>query len=94
MVWRVIELKPARKALDRAPDAIVKNWDAWLQIVRQSGPDGLRRIKGFHDEALDGKWKGHRSSRLSRDYRIIYREHRDEVEVVVVDVSKHDYRTR
>jgi hypothetical protein len=27
-----------------------------------SGPPGLRAIKGFHDEALAGEWKGHRSS--------------------------------
>lgn len=92
MVWRVLESKAVRKALDRAPDGITKNWDAWLEIVRQSGPQGLRRIKGFHDESLDGKWEGHRSSRLSRDFRVIYRVHRDELEVIAVDVTKHDYR--
>src|SRR5688500_15012781 len=27
-----------------------------------SGPRGLRAIKGFHDEALSGEWKRHRSS--------------------------------
>jgi hypothetical protein len=29
-----------------------------------SGPPGLRLIGGFHDEALGGKWRGYRSSRL------------------------------
>jgi addiction module RelE/StbE family toxin len=93
-MWRVFESKAARKALDRAPEAIERSWDAWVQIVRQSGPAGLRRIMGFHDESLTGEWKGHRSSRLSRDYRVIYRVHGDELEVVAVDVTKHDYRRR
>ena len=93
-MWRVTESKPARKALDRAPEQIARNWDAWLQIVRHSGPDGLRRVAGFHDEALGGKWEGHRSSRLSREYRVIYRVHRDDVEVTVVNVTKHDYRKK
>jgi hypothetical protein len=30
----------------------------WKDIVSISGPAGLRLIKGFHDEALRGKWKG------------------------------------
>lgn len=34
-----------------------------------SGPPGLRLVKGFHDEALSGEWKGHRSSRLGIQYR-------------------------
>jgi len=38
-----------------------------------SGPPGLRLIKGFNDEALSGKWDGHRSSRLGLQWRVIYR---------------------
>ncbi len=51
-------------------------------------------IKGFHDEALRGEWKGHRSSRLISKYRVIYRVEADEVEVLVVDVTPHDYRRK
>ncbi|MFO7787892.1 MAG: hypothetical protein R6W87_09010 [Halospina sp.] len=32
-----------------------------------SGPQGLRHIRGFKDEALSGKWKGFRSVRLGVD---------------------------
>ena len=93
-MWKVTESKAATKALDRAPASVKANFDAWLQIVKHSGPDGLRLIKGFHDEALSGRWQDHRSSRLSRDYRLIYRVQRDAVEVHVVDMTKHDYRKR
>ena len=59
-----------------------------------SGPQGLRLIKGFHDEALRGEWKGHRSSRLGLQYRVIYKVEAEEVEVLVVDVTPHDYRRK
>jgi addiction module RelE/StbE family toxin len=93
-MWRVLESKAARKTLEGAPPDVRSKWDVWLEIVRQSGPDGLRRITGFHDKALSGEWRGHRSSRLSRSYRVIYRSEREHVEVHVVDVTKHDYRKR
>lgn len=38
-----------------------------------SGPPGLRLIKGFHDEALAGKWEGFRSSQIGLQRRVIYR---------------------
>ena len=55
-------------------------------------PDGLRLIKGFHDEALHGEWKGHRSSRLGEQYRVIYMV--GEQKVLVMDVTAHDYRRK
>ncbi|TAN04900.1 MAG: type II toxin-antitoxin system mRNA interferase toxin, RelE/StbE family [Rhodanobacteraceae bacterium] len=32
----------------------------------------MRLIRGFRDEALSGDWKGHRSSRLNEQWRVIY----------------------
>ena len=49
---------------------------------------------GFYDEALRGEHKGHRSSRLSQQYRVIYRVVRDRVFVEVLDVTPHDYRKK
>ncbi len=57
-----------------------------------SGPPGLREIKGFHDEALSGKWKGDRSSRLSIHYRVIYRAVAPDQIFQVVSVNAHDYQ--
>ena len=71
-----------------------KRYEKWKDIVRLSGPLGLRQIKGFNDEALRGEWRGHRSSRLSRQYRVIYRIERDKVRVEVVSVTAHDYRKK
>ena len=59
-----------------------------------SGPEGLRQIHGFNDEALRGDWKGHRSSRLSLQNRVIYSVERQEIKVEVVSITAHDYRRR
>ena len=91
-MWKVLESKSARKTLDVAPPEVRRKWDIWLAIVELDGPEGLRRVVGFHDEALSGTWKGHRSSRLSIAYRVIYSVQRDALTVHVVDVTKHDYR--
>ena len=57
-----------------------------------SGPIGLRAIKGFRDEALQGQWKRFRSSRLGLQYRVIYQV--EEHEIRVMDITPHDYRKR
>jgi addiction module RelE/StbE family toxin len=53
---------------------------------------GLRAIKGFHDEALSGQWKGYRSSRLGLQWRVIYRVVARVLLIQVVQVTPHDYR--
>lgn len=72
----------------------MKRYEKWKDIVRISGPEGLRLIKGFHDESLRGEWQGHRSSRLGIQSRLIYRVVERNVEVLVVDLTAHDYRKR
>ena len=93
-MWTVFESTSAAKTLAKAPREIHEKYDVWLNIVRVSGPQGLRLIKGFHDEGLRGKWTGHRSSRLNTQYRVIYRLEAASVRVYVVDVTAHDYRRR
>jgi addiction module RelE/StbE family toxin len=73
---------------------ILKRYEKWKDIVRVSGPQGLRLIKGFHDEALRGQWENHRSSRLGLQYRVIYRVEERQVQVLVVDITPHDYRRK
>ncbi len=91
-MWEVYEHRRAAKRLDRLPKEVLKRYEKWKDIVRISGPDGLRLIKGFHDEALHGEWKGHRSSRLGEQYRVIYMV--GEQKVLVMDVTAHDYRRK
>ena len=57
-----------------------------------SGPPGLRLIRGFNDEALSGKWDGHRSSRLGLQWRVIYLTVSDQQLFQVMTVTPHDYR--
>lgn len=82
------------KALKAIPIQVLKRYEKWKDIVRISGPEGLKLIKGFHDEALRGEWRGHRSSRLGDQYRLIYQVHPKEIIVLVVDITAHDYRRR
>jgi addiction module RelE/StbE family toxin len=93
-MWRVFESSTARKVLAKAPKEVREKYDVWQSIVKLSGPPGLRVIKGFHDEALKGNWKGYRSSRLNIQYRVIYHIDGDEVAVYVLDITGHDYRRR
>lgn len=76
----------------KLPIEVKKRYEKWKDIVQLSGPAGLRLIKGFYDEALSGKWKEHRSSRLGDKYRVIYRQENEELIVKVIDVTPHDYR--
>ena len=91
-MWRVEEDRRVEKQLDAVPRDVLKRYEKWLDITSVSGPPGLRLIKGFNDEALSGKWKGHRSSRLGIQYRVIYRVVAADQLFQVVAVTAHDYR--
>ena len=71
---------------------VLKRYEKCKDIARISGPMGLRVIKGFHDEALLGEWKGFRSSRLGLQWRVIYQVVGDVLMIQVVQVTAHDYR--
>ncbi|MBI2917852.1 MAG: type II toxin-antitoxin system mRNA interferase toxin, RelE/StbE family [Chloroflexi bacterium] len=90
-MWAVLEHRRVAKRLSRLPVEILKRYEKWKDIVRISGPSGLRVIKSFHDEALKGEWKGHRSSRLGQQFRVIYRVVAQEIRVEVIDVTPHNY---
>ena len=72
-----------------APMEILKRYEKWKDIAAMSGPMGLRLIKGFHDEALAGEWKGYRSSRLGDQWRVIYRVVADETLFQVASITAH-----
>ena len=93
-MWKIFEHKSVIKKLDSLPLEILKRYEKWKDIVTISGPTGLKSIKGFYDEALKGKWKGYRSSRLNIQYRIIYKIENDQLFVQVVKLTAHDYRRK
>ena len=91
-MWEVYERRRAGKSLDRLPVELLKRYEKWKDIVRISGPAGLRLVKGFHDERLHEEWEGYSSSRLNAQYRVIYKVEERRILVVVMDVTAHDYR--
>lgn len=93
-MWQIFEHRNARRRIRKLPNDVLKRYEKWKDIVQISGPAGLRLIRGFNDKSLRGEWKGHRSSRLSQQYRVIYRVEKDEFFVFVIEVTAHDYRKK
>jgi proteic killer suppression protein len=93
-MWEVYEHRRIGRRVQRLPVEVLKRYEVWKDVASVSGPAGLRLIKGFHDEALRGEWKGHRSSRLGLQHRVIYRIVAREILVKVIDVAAHDYRRK
>ena len=91
-MWRIEEHRRVDKQCVAAPKEILKRYEKWKDIAMLSGPSGLSAIKGFHDEALSGEWKGHRSSRLGLHWRVIYQVSTGALLIQVVQVTPHDYR--
>ncbi len=91
-MWRIEEHRDVDKELSgRVPIDILKRYEKWKDVASLSGPQGLLAITGFRDEALGGKWKGYRSSRLNGQWRVIYRVIAEVLLVQVVRVTAHDY---
>ena len=51
-MWEILEHRRVSRKLSRFPVEVLKRYEKWKDIVRISGPKGLRLIKGFHDEGL------------------------------------------
>jgi len=93
-MWEIYEHKKVTKHLNSLQVDILKRYEKWKDIVTISGPGGLKLIKGFNDEPLQGEWKGYRSSRLNLQYRVIYKIENEQFFVYVVKVTPHDYQRK
>jgi addiction module RelE/StbE family toxin len=93
-MWEVYEHHSLVRKLPKLPMEILKRYEKWKDIVGISGPEGLRLIKGFHDESLKGQWRGHRSSRLGLQYRLIYKIEKKVLYIKVIDITPHKYRRK
>ena len=83
--------KQFEKELQKVPDFIQKKFILWVFLVESQGLKEVRKHKGYHDEPLNGKRKGQRSIRLSKGYRAIYREVSKTIEILMMEINKHDY---
>lgn len=92
-MWEIYEHRAIQGQLKKLPREVLLRYEKWKDIVRISGPQGLRAIRGFNDESLRGEWQGHRSSRLTLQYRVIYKIVKENILVNVVRVTLHDYRS-
>jgi mRNA-degrading endonuclease YafQ of YafQ-DinJ toxin-antitoxin module len=91
-MWQIEEHRRIDKQIASVPNEVLKQFEKWKDIASISGPQGLRLIKGFHDETLSGKWKGYRSSRLGDQWRVIYRTIPKEMLFQIESITAHDYR--
>lgn len=91
-MWRIEEHRRVDKQAAAVPKDILKRYEKWKDIAAMSGPPGLRLIRGFRDEALSGKWRGYRSSRLGLQWRVIYRVVAEKLLFQVASITAHDYR--
>ncbi len=90
-MWHIKEHRDIAKQCLKLPQPIVKKYELWKNIVFRHGPEKLKEFPGFRDEKLKGERKGHRSSRLSEQYRVIYTVERNIVTVLVMEITPHKY---
>lgn len=93
-VWKIYEHEKVAKQLKVLPIDVLKKYEKWKDVVSIRGQDGLRQMKGFRDEALQGEWLGDHSSRLNFQYRVIFKLEKDLVLLQVVNVIRHDDRKK
>ena len=93
-MWQIFEHRNIQRRVRKTPEDVLKRYEKWKDIVQISGPVGLRLIRGFNDELLRGERKGHRSSRLGGQYRVVYRVEKEKLFVLVVELTAHDYRRK
>ncbi len=91
-MWRIEEHRRLNRQIKSVPIEVLKRYEKWKDIASISGPQGLRLIKGFHDESLAGKWKGFRSSRLGNQWRVIYQTIPEEMLFQIESITAHEYR--
>lgn len=90
-MWRIEEHQRLNKKWHKLPHQVLKKYELWKSLVRYNGSSILREFPGFHDEALKGKWRGFRSSRLNIQYRVIYEAFERETLIRIEDISPHEY---
>jgi toxin HigB-1 len=91
MAWKIYEHKSVAKICKVLPLAVLKKYELWKNLIFRHGPGILRQFPGFHDEKLKGSRQGQRSSRLNKQYRVIYTAKNEIVTVYVEEVTPHKY---
>jgi toxin HigB-1 len=90
---KVFITKNAEKDLIKLPIQVVIKLKRWTSQVTLMGLRETRKIKGYHDEPLQGDRKGQRSIRLNKAYRAFYIVKEDgQIEIAeIFEINKHKY---
>jgi toxin HigB-1 len=91
VITSVLLSKFAEKQLKGLPQHIKEAFLYWVKAVGLYGVRAVRKQSGYHDEPLKGNRMGQRSIRLNKSYRAIYMETIEGLEIVVIEVNKHEY---
>ena len=94
MQVKIVETKKADRDLNKAPTEVLKSYQLWCAFIMDQGIDYIKKVRGYRDEKLVGNWKGYRSSRLNKQWRVIYSYSASgAINIVTVErVTPHDYR--
>jgi toxin HigB-1 len=89
----VVDLSKVKKLLKKTPIEVIKRLQRWIKYVETIGLLETRKIPGLHDEPLLGKWKGFRSVRLGKKWRVIYKHNKEKgINIALIEeVTPHDY---
>jgi plasmid maintenance system killer protein len=90
-MWSILEHRSIGRTCTKLPVRVVRKYELWKDLVFRHGPDKLREFPGFQDEKLKGDRRGQRASRLSLQYRVIYKVQKEVVTVNVIDINAHKY---
>ena len=90
-MWTIFESKDVTKSIRKLPRDICRKYKAWLEIIRNGGSDNLVNYPGFKDKKLKGNLIECRSSRFNIQYRVVYTEDKEVKEIVVLDITPHNY---
>ncbi len=91
VVTKVARTRQFEKDLDAVPENIRVKTVVWIYFVENLGLREVRKRPGYHDEPLHGERNGQRSVRLNRAWRLIYREVEGHIQILLLEVMKHDY---
>ena len=88
-----VDLTLVQKQLKKVPKNIIKRLQRWVIYVETMGLLNTRKIPGIHDKPLKGKWKGYRSIKLNRSWRVIYKHNKNgKLHIAVVEeIINHEY---
>ena len=89
----VVDLSAVEKQLRFIPKATIKRLQRWVIYIETTGLMETRKIPGFHDKPLKGKWKGHRSVRLGHKWRVIYEHNKNDTTNIIKlkEITPHEY---